>query len=197
MRLLKKNLVMADRLVDLIWVREKSLEPEICKYLIDFFEKRTELHEEHTNDRKPNFTQLNFTEVSKESDEILGVHNHILKKIIELKKEYYDFIDDRCFPKKNAYEQIRIKRYLPNNNQAFDTHVDVIDHETSRRYISYLWYLNDVEEGGETIFKDIAISPETGKLVMFPPLWMYPHKGMEPISNPKYILTSYLHYTDG
>jgi hypothetical protein len=186
-----------DKLVDLIWVREKELEDEICSYLIDFFEKREDLHEKFENDRKPNFTQINLTEVSEENEEISQVHTHILKKIISLKHEYYNFIDERCFPQKNAYEQIRIKRYLPNQNEAFDTHVDVVDHETSRRYLSYLWYLNDVEEGGETSFKDLVIRPETGKLVMFPPLWMYPHKGSEPTSNPKYILTSYLHYTDG
>lgn len=196
MKLLKKNLAM-DRLLDLIWIKENSLEPEICKYLIDLFENRSELHEKYENDRKPNFTQLNLTEISKENDELSGVHTHILKEVISLKKEYYKFIDERCFPETNAYEQIRVKRYLPNSNEAFDTHVDVIDHETSRRYVSYLWYLNDVDEGGETIFKDLAIKPETGKLVMFPPLWMFPHRGNEPISNSKYILTTYLHYTDG
>jgi hypothetical protein len=29
---------------------------------------------------------------------------------------------------------------------------------------------------------------------MFPPLWMFPHKGESPISNPKYIISTYLHY---
>jgi hypothetical protein len=65
---------------------------------------------------------------------------------------------------------------------------------TSRRFISFFWYLNDVAEGGETEFVDLTIKPEAGKLVIFPPLWMFPHKGNPPISNEKYLLSTYLHY---
>jgi Rps23 Pro-64 3,4-dihydroxylase Tpa1-like proline 4-hydroxylase len=38
------------------------------------------------------------------------------------------------------------------------------------RVITYLWYLNDVEQGGETEFfgGDLKIKPETGKLLFFP-----------------------------
>ena len=63
--------------------------------------------------------------------------------------------------------------------------------------ISYLFYLNDVEEGGETIFGingEWRIQPKAGNLLMFPPLWTHPHQGKKPISGPKYIMTTYLNY---
>jgi hypothetical protein len=193
MQLQKKNLVM-DSLIDLIRVYENSLEPEVCSSLINIFENHSEKHERIVNDRKPNFTQLNLTASSKELEEINTIHQYLIKKTFEYKKDYYKFIDERCFPEEHAFEQFRIKKYDNNGEDAFDCHVDVKDHPSARRYLSFLWYLNDVNEGGETVFKDLTIKPEVGKLVMFPPLWMFPHMGNPPVSNTKYILTTYLHY---
>ena len=58
----------------------------------------------------------------------------------------------------------------------------------------FLWYLNDVTEGGETEFCDLGIkvAPRTGRLLMFPPYWMFQHAGRPPVSNDKYILSTYL-----
>ena len=61
-------------------------------------------------------------------------------------------------------------------------------------FITYLWYLNDVETGGNTIFRDFMIQPKRGSLLVFPPMWMFPHKGEPPISGSKYIMSTYLHY---
>jgi hypothetical protein len=58
-------------------------------------------------------------------------------------------------------------------------------------------YLNDVEEGGETEFESefgFTVKPKQGRMVVFPPMWMFPHRGKQPISNSKYILSTYLHY---
>ena len=62
------------------------------------------------------------------------------------------------------------------------------------RFLSFLWYLNDVNDGGHTIFNDMKIDARKGRLVIFPPMWMFPHMGEEPISNTKYIMSSYLRY---
>lgn len=193
MRLLNRSLVM-DHLVDLIRVYDNALDPNICEYLIDLFESRPNLHERLDNNRKPSFTQINFTEISEESSDIKDAHSIVLKTVFKYKKDYYSFIDERCFPESHAFEQFRIKKYNADGNDAFDTHVDVTDYDSSRRFLSFLFYLNDVDEGGETVFKETTINPKTGKLVVFPPLWMYPHYGKEPVSNTKYILSTYLHY---
>jgi len=58
----------------------------------------------------------------------------------------------------------------------------------------FLWYLNDVAEGGQTRFTDLSIDVQArcGRLLVFPPYWMYQHAGMSPKSNDKYILSTYL-----
>jgi prolyl 4-hydroxylase len=179
---------------DFIQIHENVLDETTCKFLIELFEDQKDKHEVILNDRKPNFTQFNLTENNNISTKVTNIHNLLIKKTMDYRDLYYETYDKRVFPEKHSFEQFRIKRYIPNENQAFDTHVDVVDHETSRRYISFMWYLNDVDEGGETQFLNLMIKPEQGKLIVFPPFWMFPHMGKDPISNPKYILSTYLHY---
>lgn len=183
---------MAD-ILDLIHVYENVLEPDVCQFLINTFEENPDKHERYDNEGKPNFTQFNLTANHELSGDIKNVHNFLIQSTIKYRDIYYNFVDGRVFPEQHAFEQFRIKKYNCDGVDRFDTHVDVVNYESSRRYLSFMWYLNDVQ-GGNTVFKDLQIEPKTGNLLIFPPLWMYPHRGEPPISNPKYVLTTYLHY---
>ena len=57
------------------------------------------------------------------------------------------------------------------------------------RVLVCMFYLNDVEEGGETAFyyQELKIKPTKGTLVIFPTYFTHLHKGHIPISNDKYI----------
>jgi len=189
----KKSLVMAS-LNRLVQVYENALEENVCDFLITAFEEHSDKQERIEKERKPNFVQINLTENCKLSEEIEQVHNHIIQKTFHYRNEYYDMVDRRVFPEQHAFEQFRIKRYNNDGNDEFDTHVDVMDYESARRFLSFMWYLNDVDQGGETRFLDMTITPKKGNLLVFPPLWMFPHSGLMPISGPKYILHTYLHY---
>ena len=62
------------------------------------------------------------------------------------------------------------------------------------RWGVYTVYLNDIEEGGETEFVDgTLVKPKTGQLLIFPTSWYMAHRGRMPISNKKYIITSWLY----
>jgi hypothetical protein len=183
-------------LTELIQIYEGSLEPNICDALIDVYENIPipEKHERIENNSKPNFTQFNLTEHCNFNDEIAQIHNHLIGKTFEYRDLYYEFIDKRVFPESHAFEQFRIKKYNADGTDMFDTHVDVMDYASARRFLSFFWYLNDVEVGGETRFYNLDITPKKGTLVVFPPLWMFPHKGEPPLSGEKYLLSTYLHY---
>ena len=60
--------------------------------------------------------------------------------------------------------------------------------------MTYLWYLNDVTDGGETAFNgEYKIKPTAGKLILFPASWTFPHCGKMPVSSDKYINKSDIH----
>ena len=181
-------------LSDLIQVHNNALEPEICDSLISIYESLSDRHERYDEDKKPSFTQLNLTQSVELSPDIHRIHTHLIQKTYQYRDMYYEYIDKRVFPDSHAFEQFRIKKYNPGGDDMFDTHVDVVDHTTARRFLSFFWYLNDVEVGGQTVFSDLTIDPRRGKLVVFPPLWTYPHRGDPPVSSPKYIISTYLHY---
>lgn len=182
------------QLNDLIQIYDDALEPELCQLLIQAFNDNPNSQEVIDNDKKPSFTQLNLTELTNSNERLKLIQNLVLKKLFDYKKEYYEFVSDRVFPQENSFEYFRIKKYNNDGNDLFDTHVDVMDAGSAKRFISFLFYLNDVEQGGETVFEGLTIQPKCGRLIVFPPLWMFPHKGCIPVSNEKYILTTYLHY---
>lgn len=112
-------------------------------------------------------------------------------------------INDEFWPETHGFETVRIKRYLNNDYDRFDPHVDVLDYASARRFLAFFVYLNDVDEGGETVFTNIhkpgtylpyTIEAKRGRMLMFPPTWTYQHAGKKPISSPKYIAHSYCHY---
>jgi hypothetical protein len=62
------------------------------------------------------------------------------------------------------------------------------------RLLTFIWYLNDVDIGGETEFINGLIKPSAGKLLLFPATFTYPHTCKMPISNDKYIITGWIGY---
>jgi hypothetical protein len=178
---------------DLIHVHPNTIDDQICNYLINFYENSSQNHERIV-DNLSTFTELNFTENLKDDPYLTQIHNYLIELTIHHKNLYYEYVDKRVFPEDNAYEQFKIKKYNTGGVDQFATHSDVNDYASSRRYLSFIWYLNDVEDGGRTIFRDYQIIPKKGTLLIFPPLWMFPYKGEPPISDAKYILSTYLHY---
>ncbi len=96
-------------------------------------------------------------------------------------------------PPRERIENLRIKRYFVEGADQFQPHFDSLDY-TSNRYLVFLWYLNNVLEGGETDFPDLGlrVAARAGRLLIFPPYWMFQHAGLPPRSNDKYIISTYL-----
>ena len=88
-----------------------------------------------------------------------------------------------------------LKRYLAGGRDRFQLHFDAVN-EVSDRYLVLLWYLNDVGQGGETLFPllDLRVAPRRGRLLVVPPYWMFPHAGLPSPKQDKYILSTYLRF---
>lgn len=66
--------------------------------------------------------------------------------------------------------------------------------EPLHRTLLFMYYLNDVAEGGETDFyyQEKSIQPQQGRMVIAPAYFTHTHRGRTPISNDKYIITSWV-----
>ena len=178
---------------------DNAMAPELCDEIITRFEKHTEQQEDTVLEELRSFKEINITaheEWKDIQDKLLDLMQYNLGKYMT----QFD-IDPKAWPEQVGYEMFRMKRYLPNDRDEFRYHVDVQNYATARRFLVYFFYLNDVEEGGETAFQHnrkspilTKVKPVKGRLLMFPPLWTHPHIGMKPISGPKYIIGGYLHY---
>jgi len=173
---------------------DAALPQAFCEQLIASFDQTTERHlvrsrgwREGLDDSA--WTELNISDLSddafkgfflKQIDDYLALYNRQLGLTLPV-------------PASTLMSDLRMKRYRANSGDAFQPHFDAI-YEVANRYLVFLWYLNDVTEGGETEFVDLGVkvSARTGRLIVFPPYWMYQHAGLPPLSGDKYILSMYL-----
>jgi len=96
------------------------------------------------------------------------------------------------------FTTLKIQKTLPTEGY----HVWHVEHgagfESEPRAAVFSIYLNDVEEGGETEFLHFSkrVKPKTGRIVIWPSSFPYLHRGNPPLSGEKYILTSWLIFSD-
>tara|TARA_Y100000004_G_scaffold15186_1_gene15949 strand:+ start:9710 stop:10270 length:561 start_codon:yes stop_codon:yes gene_type:complete len=177
-------------------VYDDALDVNTCRAIIDQSSKIK--WERWNRDGRPQFDQFNVTgeaEIPPMNGPWTKIHNEMILSIRKYTNQYME--DVGCvdqWPMENALEQLRLKRYKVGENDRFEWHADVGDHSSARRFLAMFYYLNDVEKGGETEFSHTKVKPVQGRVLMFPPMWMFPHAGLAPVSNDKYIIGTYLHY---
>ena len=181
-----------------ITIYDDILNLQYCRDLIDRFETKTQCHEivQKTNQEwRMDFTQINLYEHEPFKHDVVRLTELFKTAIEQYKKD--NQIESYQWPSDYGFEQIRMKRYLPDSQERFDLHVDVSDHDSARRFLVAFFYLNDDFTGGETDFPQMSVmaKPKTGRLIMFPPMWGWPHRSNPiQIGSPKYIIGTYLQY---
>lgn len=174
---------------DYVMVVDNVLPPEHCQRLIDRFEATGTHQIDFRQEAGYSFAQLDITTAwPDEQALLLPIFLTQLQQYRQTRRAFY-------WPPHIAFEHLRLKRYLPNGRDLFPPHVDVMDQRSAYRFITAFIYLNAPADG-ETVFPelDLAVAPKTGKLLSFPPLWLFPHEGRPPRLEPKYILHTYLCY---
>lgn len=181
---------------DFIQAFPEVVGPNLCHTLIDLFENHPKAQRKVYNDGHPNFRDLSLQRIPA-AKPYLSVLQQALQQafqryVLALPREVTTH-----FPAQFTLEEFRIKRYLPGGLERFDTHVDVQDYQSARRFLAFLLFLNTVDAGGETVFhleQEYTFQPQMGTMLVFPPTWSFPHRGVAPKSGPKYIFSSYLHF---
>ncbi len=176
-----------------ISVYDNVLEEDFCKQLVDKFERNKTAWIRRDSEFKC-FNEINFGQIPLFAEDQNKIFNNVQPFIDRYVKEW----GIKFFPQQMGFEQVRMKRYEIGGKEEFREHVDVGDYPSARRFLVMFFYLNNVGEGGETAFVDInhniRVQPKAGRLLVFPPMWTHPHAGLAPITCPKYIAGTYLHY---
>ncbi|HET7929786.1 MAG TPA: 2OG-Fe(II) oxygenase [Rhodanobacteraceae bacterium] len=183
-----------ERLHDYVRWYDGALTPVFCEQLIASFNQSVPHHVRRERGWRAGLDASAWTELDITPLSDAPLKEFFFHQITEYLARYNTEVGlEIPVPASTLLAPLRIKRYVPGASEEFQLHFDSIG-EVANRYLVFLWYLNDVEEGGETDFSGLGIrvQPRAGRLLVFPPYWMYQHAGRPPVSGDKYILSTYL-----
>jgi hypothetical protein len=183
-------------LKDYVVTWDDTLPKAFCEGVIDTFHALAEKQQRNGANVRPGLEDSAWSEldVTREAD---AAFNQFMEAQVSRRFEDYKARMGLSLPLSplRKLSPLIMKRYAASAGERFQLHFDSLG-EVCNRYMVFLWYLNDVAEGGETVFPDLGIdvAPRTGRMLMFPPYWMYQHAARPPRSNDKYIISCYALY---
>ena len=179
-----------------IWVKDGVLDAEFCKDVIHKFDKDERSRPGQTSngvDTKVKTSldlQISTLDDWKKEDAVFfgALSNHL-----DVYQAHLDNIlpDIPIFGSRDVRDYgYQIQKTAPGEEYVW--HQDSRFEDGYARVLTYIWYLNDVDEGGETEFYDGSIiKPVAGRMVIFPATWTFMHRGKTP-STDKYIVTGWM-----
>jgi len=173
----------------------KNSIPEIlCKQIIYLFEKEEKFYGMTIGGLQKNILDSNDFIIPKKSENWHKIETFLHKELSTNIVKYLDSINKYSSTHHNTSkfftENFLIRKYNKNVGK-YTFHLD--EHPDKKRIFTFIWYLNTIENGGETEFlNSIKINPEQGKLLIFPSSWIYPHTSKIPISDDKYAIIGWI-----
>lgn len=183
---------------------ENFLSNEACDRLISLFERAKEIG--FVYDRK----KLENISGSRKNDEILFAEKLISHQEIDIRAlgDYKHFVElfwSKAYPtyidkysiieeaSEHKLDKIKIQKTEIGGGYHL-WHCEDHNHESIDRILTWILYLNDVDEGGETefLYYPKRIKPKKGTLIMWPAGFTHTHRGNPPLSGTKYIATGWI-----
>jgi len=189
---------------DFIGIFDNALTPKECKNFIDYitrlktlnlvFDRQT-LGDGAPHDRnddsafilEPDCVELTFGNPA--MDPMIKTFWNCYREYLD----HYSILTDGA--DKHGMWSIRLQHTKPGGGYH-RWHYEQGASEVSRRFLAWMIYLNDVEEGGETefLYQKRRVQAKQGRLVMWPAGFTHTHRGNPPLSGDKYALTGWLEF---
>jgi hypothetical protein len=192
-----------------IYHKENAFTDEFCDQLVNLFQEKEKEDEVLVGSMMggldlniKNTTEINlydFPELVNHDNFFSVINEHLSNHFLNnLPFRHYFDANQKVFPGSTTYETCQIQKYKKGEGHYGSWHIEIENLKSAARVFSMIVYLNDVEEGGETgfLYPEIKIKPTKGALVIFPSAYPFVHCGFKPISNDKYIVATWLIYTD-
>ena len=182
--------------MDFFEEHRNTLDEDFCKHVIEKFEK--------DSGKFAGVTGAGFDTKIKDSTDLCFYTDPNWKEedtvFYESLKEYTTpYITDANV--KTYDTGYQIQRTTPEQT-GYTWHHDSIAQVNPRghvtcRIITFLWYLNTTVGGTTEFYDGTHITPEAGKLILFPSTWTYAHRGHPPTEGLKYICTGWIYENIG
>jgi hypothetical protein len=183
---------------DWIGTFDNFLDPEICDFIIDYFEK-------NKNNLAYNRFQGENAAHTQKNDLSIGISKNNnwfpeMEKICSAVTECLQIYEREtnvikyCDLNEVFFTDIKIQKTIPTEGYHV-WHVEKnYKNLLCNRVLVYTVYLNDIDEGGETEFLLMRqrVKPVKGRISIFPAYFPFVHRGNPPLKNEKYIVTSWL-----
>ena len=180
--------MFGEKITDYIQIFDGVLSPGGCEDFIGMFKRYESDYVTGYENQLYKFNQLDVTSVDP------NYSDAFTRLIMPLYHQYFERLNLSQYVDFSSLEDVRLKHYLKGDGH-FRPHVDVRDHSSAKRYAIAIMYLNS--NNGLTTFPNlgVGVKPEPGRVVIFPPTWMFPHAGTMPTDTDNYIIMTSLHYT--
>jgi hypothetical protein len=96
--------------------------------------------------------------------------------------------------KKLSIQDTKIQKTIPGQGYHVWHHEHGVGGRAHRRLLAFSLYLNDVAEGGETefLYQKVRFKPKMGQMLIWPAYFTHAHRGNQPLSGEKYIITGWI-----
>lgn len=187
-----------------IGIYEDLFPSEYCERAIRYFEDMTEsgfaLSRQQVGPYPKTIVADSALYSHSETEINLGVTKELRNQFTETfwnvaYKSYvsaYSIVDEGG--KHNSYA-FKLQKTMP--GEGYHTwHYESGNREMCHRLLTWMLYLNDVEEGGETEFLYLhkRIKPKAGTLLIWPAAFTHTHRGNPPLSGSKYVITGWTEF---
>jgi len=115
------------------------------------------------------------------------------EKIYPLYAQKFSMLNDCC---SHHIFSLKLQKSLPGQGYHI-WHCENDGTRNNNRLLAVMLYLNNVEEGGETefLYQKVRIKPKKNRVVVWPAYFTHTHRGNQPLSGEKYILTGWVEFT--
>jgi len=184
-----------------IGIFKNAMPQEFCNEVIELFEKNLDTSISRQSEKYKKQMLYSSTAERKDLSNELGVLNvdlgnkfifECVNPLWKIYRDKYEILQDVTFRNYTIHSTKLQKTGLGEGYHTW--HCEHGSAFAKDRFAAYTFYLNDVEEGGETefLYQNYRIPPKAGTMCFFPASYTHTHRGNPPLSDVKYIITGWL-----
>jgi hypothetical protein len=194
---------------DFIGEYENVVPQAYCDMMIEYFNKMKDINSYLVQDRQYSPDKLAPTDIEDKTIFLMSPESFLLDKNMDVLnpfvQSFYRVYNEEYMKRygvlstaaKHGIYSLRFQKTQP--GQGYHAwHFENSAQAVSTRFITFMLYLNDVDEGGETEFLYLhkRVKPKAGKLLIWPGSYTHTHRGNPPLTGDKYAITGWLNFLE-